>query len=113
MFKPYNFGHLKSVSESSTLAPGLSEERFNLGTYHAPLIKNRGWGPNWDTCGHFHHSLFTGEDHLCLSGEGDWEGGEKQEERKEKQCFMASKMETNGLTCCLVVWMGLCRKGVR
>lgn len=42
MFKPYNFRHLKLVSELSALAPGLSEERINLGTYHAPLIKNRG-----------------------------------------------------------------------
>ena len=92
MSKPYNFRHLKLVSELSALAPGLSEERINLGTYHVPLIKTRGWGPSWDTCGHFHHRSFTGEDHLCLSGEDDWEGKKKnKKERKREVVFHGIK----------------------
>lgn len=83
MFEPCKFKHLKVVSELSTLATGLSEERVDLGTYHPPLIKTRGWEPSWDTCGHFNHGSLAGEDHLRLSGEAGWDI-QKKEKTKRK-----------------------------
>lgn len=100
MFKPCNFRHLKSVPQLSTLAPSLSEERINLGTYHAPLIKKkgRGWPLSWDTCGHFHLKSFTGEDRLCLSGKADREEKEEKKERKREVVFLVSK-DGNRFVC--------------
>lgn len=93
----------------SVLAIGLSEERINLGTYHAPLIKNRGWRPSLDTCGHFNSKSFAGEDAFCLSRELDYEDKKKRERNGVPQsptwsCGMDEFLQQGETTLMLHCW---------
>lgn len=60
----YRFQCLQPVSSLSTSAPHLCEERFNLGTYHAQLIKARALKA---TGGHLNYSFLSGEGILSSS----------------------------------------------